>query len=107
VARRARYLLTGVSAPRNPGGRGGERPDGIEGTAVGESMGERYDRDVRALLPLAEATGIEASADLVRAAGFADVTVTPLPEILDLDHRHGVADGHEVRLQYLITGRAG
>lgn len=82
-------------------------PDGIEGTAVGESMGELYDRDVRALLPLAEATGIEASADLVRAAGFADVTVTSLPEILDLDRRHGVADGHEVRPQYLITGRAG
>ncbi|MBB4909180.1 class I SAM-dependent methyltransferase [Actinophytocola algeriensis] len=77
-------------------------PNGIQGT----SMGELYDQDVRSLLPLAEATGIGASADIVRAAGFADVTVTPLPEILDLDRRHGVADGHEVRMQFLITGRA-
>lgn len=68
---------------------------------------ERYDEDVLSLLPLAEATSIEASADLIRAAGFADVTVTPLTEILDLDCRYGVAEGHEVRLQFLITGRAG
>ena len=67
---------------------------------------DRYDEDVLSLLPLAEATSIEASADLIRAAGFADVTVTPLPEILDLDRRHGVAEGHEVRLQFLITGSA-
>lgn len=67
---------------------------------------ERYDRDVLSLLPLAEATSIDDSAALVRAAGFADVAVTPLPEILELDRRHGVADGHEVQLQFLITGRA-
>jgi SAM-dependent methyltransferase len=70
------------------------------------SFRELYDRDVLSLLPLAEATGIEATADVVRAAGFADVTVTPLPEILDLDRRYGVADGHEARLQFLITGTA-
>lgn len=65
-----------------------------------------YGRDVLSLLPLAEAASIDESAALVRAAGFADVTVTPLPDILDLDRRHGVADGHEVQLQFLVTGRA-
>ncbi|RIQ20276.1 class I SAM-dependent methyltransferase [Jiangella rhizosphaerae] len=65
-----------------------------------------YDRTVLSQLPLAEAATIDESAALVRAAGFADVVVTPLPEILELDRRHGVADGHEVQLQFLITGRA-
>lgn len=65
-----------------------------------------YDRDVLSLLPLAEASSIEATADLVRAAGFSDVVVTPLTDILELDRRFGVADGHEIQLQFLITGRA-
>ncbi|PZF85904.1 class I SAM-dependent methyltransferase [Jiangella anatolica] len=65
-----------------------------------------YDRTAMSLLPLAEAASIDESAALVRAAGFADVAVTPLPQILDLDRRFGVADGHEVQLQFLITGRA-
>ncbi|SDT24410.1 class I SAM-dependent methyltransferase [Jiangella sp. DSM 45060] len=64
-----------------------------------------YDRTAMSLLPLAEAASIDDSAAQVRAAGFADVTVTPLPRILDLDRRYGVADGHEVQLQFLITGR--
>lgn len=81
-------------------------PAGVESGAAGEFR-ERYDAEVLSLLPLAEATSIEASADLIRAAGFTDVTVTPLPEILDLDRRYGVAEGHEVRPQFLITGRAG
>lgn len=68
---------------------------------------ELYDREVLSELPLAEATTIDSTAESVRAAGFTDVTVTPLTDILDLDHRYGVADGHEVRLQFLITGRAG
>ena len=70
------------------------------------AIAELYDRDVLSLLPLAEATSIEATADAVRAAGFTGVTVTPLTEILALDRRYGVAEGHEVRLQFLITGRA-
>ncbi|GAB3429415.1 class I SAM-dependent methyltransferase [Actinophytocola sediminis] len=70
------------------------------------SFTETYDSDVLSVLPLAEATSIEATAELVRDAGFTDVTVTPLAEILDLDRRFGVADGHEVQPQFLITGRA-
>lgn len=77
-------------------------PSGVQSTA----MAGLYDRDVLSQLPLAEATSIDATADVVRAAGFTDVAVTPLTEILDLDRRFGVAEGHEVRLQFLITGRA-
>ncbi|MBM7515874.1 class I SAM-dependent methyltransferase [Nocardioides nitrophenolicus] len=66
---------------------------------------ERYDAEVRALLPLAAATSIDATRDLVAAAGFAEVRVTPLTSILDLDRRFGVAPDHEVQLQYLVTAR--
>jgi len=54
-------------------------------------------------LPLAEATDIEATATLIRAAGFTDVQVQPLTTLLDLDRQYGVAPGHEVQLQHLIT----
>lgn len=78
-------------------------PDGVRAPS---SFRDSYDDDVLSVLPLAEATSIDATADVVRAAGFTDVTVTPLTEILALDRRYGVAEGHEVRLQFLITGRA-
>ncbi len=81
-------------------------PAGVHAGESPSAFRDLYDRDVLSRLPLAEATSIDATADLVRAAGFADVTVTPLTEILDLDRRFGVADGHEVRLQFMITGRA-
>ena len=38
-------------------------------------------------------------------AGFADVEVRPLTEVFALDEKYGVAPGHDVRMQYLITGR--
>jgi SAM-dependent methyltransferase len=56
-------------------------------------------------LPLADATSIEATADALRRGGLADVTVTPLGEILELDRTYGVAPGHDVQVQYLLTGR--
>lgn len=61
-----------------------------------------YDDQVRAALPLAAARDIGETRDLVTAAGFSDVTVTPLTQILELDRRYGVAPDHEVQLQYLI-----
>lgn len=66
-----------------------------------------YDDTVRAALPLAAARSIEETRDLVVAAGFRDVTVTPLTAVLELDREHGVAPDHEVRLQYLVRGVAG
>lgn len=66
---------------------------------------ELYDAEVRAQLPLAAATSIEATRDLVAGAGFADVTLTPLTAILELDRRFGVAPDHEVQLQFLLTAR--
>lgn len=101
-------LLAAVDSTWFPGGIH-PSPDAERSTPLDRlpSFRDLYDRDVLSLLPLAEATTIEATADLVRAEGFTDVAVTPLTHILDLDHRHGVAEGHEIQLQFLITGRAG
>lgn len=57
-------------------------------------------------LPLASAGSIDATAELVRAAGYSDVTVTPLTEVLAVDQQLGVAPGHRPRLQYLVRGTA-
>lgn len=62
--------------------------------------------EVMADLPLARAESIEATAEVVRAAGYTDVTVTGLTEVLDVDRRLGVAPGHSPRLQYLLRGTA-
>ncbi|HLU44868.1 MAG TPA: methyltransferase domain-containing protein [Natronosporangium sp.] len=90
------------------------RPGGIlavvDSTWFPEGLGEEgndyfqllYNAQVRAALPLAEATSIEQTAEFITQAGFTDVKVTPLTSILELDQRYGVAPGHEVRLQYLI-----
>ncbi|WP_084653119.1 ATP-binding cassette domain-containing protein [Nocardioides insulae] len=76
-----------------------------EGIAPDGMIADQYDASVQASLPLHDADSIERTADVVRAAGFVDVEVTPLTTILELDRSHGVAPGHEVQTQYLITGR--
>lgn len=82
-------------------------PEGIgAGAETGiDAFATAYDEEVRAALPLAQAGSIEATVDVLREAGLADVTVTPLEALLELDRRHGVAPGHEVRLQHLVRGR--
>lgn len=62
-----------------------------------------YTDEVLERLPLAESTDIHQSADRLRRAGFRDVVVDELPEILELDRRHGVAPGHRPQMQYRIT----
>lgn len=76
---------------------------GIEGSPPEfiESYGEVMDD-----LPLASAGSIEATAEVVRAAGYTDVTVTPLTEVLAVDQQLGVAPGHRPRMQYLVRGVA-
>ena len=56
-------------------------------------------------LPLARATSIEPTVEAVRAAGFRDVAVRELTEVLSADERHGAAPGHRPRLQHLVTAR--
>ncbi|NYF98544.1 class I SAM-dependent methyltransferase [Janibacter cremeus] len=57
-------------------------------------------------LPLASAESIGATAEVVTAAGFTDVTTRPLTDVLEVDRRLGVAPGHRPRLQYLVHGTA-
>lgn len=81
-------------------------PDGVRAGDTGdETFRSRYDDGVLAQLPLAESNTIEDTAAAVRRAGFAATTVTPLPELLSLDHRYGVAKDHEPRLQFVVSAR--
>lgn len=79
--------------------------DGSEESGVDE-FGDFYDPEVRAALPLAEGDTMFALQERLLAAGFEAVEVHPLHRILELDLALGVAPGHEVRTQYLVTGRA-
>lgn len=56
-------------------------------------------------LPLARATDIGAYARVIAEAGFSDVVVDELPEIMERDRRHGVAPKHAVQMNYRITAR--
>lgn len=88
------------------------RPGGV--VAMVDSTWFTADRDeldfyappARTVLPLAQAASIDATAAALEAGGLRDVTVTPLETLLELDRAHGVAPGHHVQLQYLLTGRA-
>ncbi|MFI5933805.1 class I SAM-dependent methyltransferase [Actinoplanes sp. NPDC051494] len=66
-----------------------------------------YDDAVRAALPLAAATSIQQTVTVLEQAGLTEVTLTPLTTILDLDREYGVADNHDVQLQYLVKGHRG
>lgn len=70
------------------------------------SFRDHYADEVLDQLPLATATSIDRTVDVVRAAGFTDIDVRPLPELLELDHRYGVAPGHRPELQHLVRGCA-
>lgn len=80
-------------------------PDGLDRDTSSDFL-ELYDDDVRRALPLAAARSIDATRELVVAAGFREVSVTPLTAVLDLDRIHGVAPDHEVQLQYLVRALA-
>lgn len=86
------------------------RPGGIvamvDSTWFTDGLSSLYGDRPDTTLPLADAQTIEETAETLRRAGLADVTVTELDEILDLDRTHGVAPGHDVQVQYLVTGRA-
>ncbi len=64
-----------------------------------------YDEEARRALVLAEAETITAWQDRITAAGFADVEVTALTDLYELDGVHGVAADHRRTLQHLITAR--
>ncbi|MEU8820746.1 methyltransferase domain-containing protein [Actinoplanes sp. NPDC048796] len=78
-------------------------PEGLD--SAGENFTGFYDAEVQAELPLAAATSIDQTAAVLREAGLTEVTVTPLTTIYELDQRYGVAPGHHLRTQYLVTAR--
>lgn len=87
------------------------RPGGVvamaDSTWFTDGLGDLYGERPDGHLPLADARSIDEVADAMRRGGLVDVTVTPLDEVLELDRAHGVAPGHDVQLQYVLTGRRG
>lgn len=80
--------------------------EGAEATDRDHHFRSAYDDAALERLPLAEARTIDRMGELLEAAGFTEVAITELPEVMDLDRRYGVAPGHRVQMQYRISGRA-
>jgi len=76
------------------------------GNPDNEHFRRHYGPEVRAALPLAGASGIEATQSLVEAAGYREVTVTPLHGLLEKSLELGLEPREGGQLQYLITARA-
>lgn len=68
-----------------------------------ENFAELYDETVRAELPLAEAQSIESTVAVIERAGFIDIQVRELTEVLELDLAQGATPGHQPTLQYLVS----
>ena len=85
------------------------RPGGVvamvDSTWFTDGLVNLYGDRPDATLPLADARSIEDTAAVLEQGGLVDVRVTPLESILELDRQHGVAPGHDVQLQYVLTGR--
>ncbi|WFE21389.1 class I SAM-dependent methyltransferase [Solwaraspora sp. WMMD937] len=78
-------------------------PDGLDNAS--ENFADHYDSTVRSALPLATAKSIDQTVAVLERAGLRDVTAVPLTSIYELDQRFGVAPDHELKLQYIVTGR--
>ncbi|GAA4898041.1 ubiquinone/menaquinone biosynthesis C-methylase UbiE [Stackebrandtia albiflava] len=96
-------LLAAVDSTWYPGGVAASCEDAA--TDRERDFRAAYTDEVLPRLPLAESGDIGQTAERLSRAGFRDVTVTELPELLELDRRHGVAPGHRPQMQYRITGR--
>lgn len=85
------------------------RPGGVvamaDSTWFTDGLGSLYGERPDAALPLADARTIDDTAAALEEGGLVDVRVEPLRSVLELDRAHGVAPGHDVQLQYLVTGR--
>lgn len=85
------------------------RPGGVvamaDSTWFADGLGSLYGERPDATLPLADARSIDETAATLERGGLVDVRVVPLESVLELDRAHGVAPGHDVQLQYLVTGR--
>ena len=69
-----------------------------------QHFAEAYDEAAFDRLALARA-GADRIRELWEAAGFVDVQVTALTEILELDRAHGTAPGHTPQLQHRFSAR--
>ncbi|MDG4772335.1 methyltransferase domain-containing protein [Solwaraspora sp. WMMD792] len=78
-------------------------PDGLDNAS--ENFADHYDSAVRSALPLATAKSIDQTVAVLERAGLRDVAAVPLTSIYELDQRFGVAPDHELKLQYIVTGR--
>jgi SAM-dependent methyltransferase len=84
----------------------GWQPDGSRSPEDWATFVARYAPEVRRGLPLAEAVTADRFVAVVAGAGFADVRLTPLRAIEELQRAHAGAAGDSVRAQFLIRARA-
>ena len=78
--------------------------DGFDNTE-NEYFSQFYDSDVRHALPLAAATSIDDTRQLVEKAGFRDVTLTPLHALHEKSRELGLEPRSGGQLQFLITAK--
>ncbi len=95
--------LTVVDGTWFPGGNVSEDGDGTV-TERSAHFARAYDASDSAL-PLLGATHIDEFAAAISAARFSEVRTEELPEVVELDRRHGVPPGHEVQMKYRISAR--
>ena len=74
------------------------------GTERQDHFAAAYDRAAFDRLPFGRAGSEQIHAEW-EAAGFIEVQVDPLPEVLELDRAHGVAAGHSPQLQHRFSAR--
>lgn len=121
----ARFVLWTIRNPQEvlhrwlkllrPGGRlvvvdGLWFPDGLLTSAHAATDDQQRSRDFHAAyeavlpeLTLAESRDISTFSDVIGEVGFVNVGVHELPEIMELDRRHGVAPNHAVQMCYRIN----
>ncbi|SES33637.1 putative methyltransferase YcgJ [Corynebacterium cystitidis DSM 20524] len=78
----------------------------IEKNSTGEGTGafaRFYSPDVVDQLPLALARTVDDYTDVFHTAGAKEVTVTPVPEIVELGKKIGVAEGHDLVEPFIIA----
>ncbi len=77
-----------------------EKNSSGEGTSAFSTF---YNRDVVSHLPLALARSVDEYTAVFKEAGFGNVTVTPVPEIVDMWKEIGVPQGHDLVEPFIIV----
>ena len=76
----------------------------VESSAGADAFVRTYSAEVQHQLPLSSSQDLQEYRWLFDAAGFTDVTVQHVPELLELSQTFGVAAGHHPIVPFIMTG---